>query len=88
MKVIFRPIGGLKESINLQKEFSSVKDMIDYVCEFIGDNAKRNDIYISYDYYDDRIGWEMYIVAVRELRDLDYCKEYGYPLPVGFCTFK
>lgn len=89
MKVIYRPQrGGLDEAMKEVKEFSTLKEMFEYLVENeqIGKHKpKLDDLYISYYGYDERIDWETYIVCDGSYYN---CKKYGCPQAIGYCTFK
>jgi hypothetical protein len=88
MKILYRPQrGGLAEAMKEVKKFSSVKEMTEYLVEYHGNAFDASDVYISYYGYDERIGWETYIVTVSRYYDEDYLEKYHCPQAIGFCTF-
>lgn len=88
MRILYRPQRGtLAEAMAEVKEFSSVKEMLEYLAEDHEKAFDISDVYISYYCYDERIEWETYIVMVTRYYEEDYLKEYQSPQAIGFCTF-
>ena len=88
MRILYRPQrGSLDEAMAELKEFSSVKEMLEYLVKEHEKAFDISDIYISYYGYDERIEWETYIVTVGRYYTEDYLKEYHSPQAIGFCTF-
>ena len=89
MKVLYRPQrGSLDDAMAEVKEFSSVKEMLEYLVKDHNRAFRINEIQISYYGRDDRIDWETYLVAVERYFEEDYLLEYHCPQAIGFCTFK
>ena len=89
MKVLYRPHRStLEESMAEVKEFSSIKELCEYLAEQCKGAFDVSDIYISYYCYDERIDWETYIVTVGRYGKVDYLKKYASPQAEGFCTIK
>lgn len=88
MRILYRPQRELlAEAMAELKEFSSVKEMLEYLVEAHEKAFEIRDIYISYYCYDERIEWETYIVTVGRYYTEDYLKKYHSPQAIGFCTF-
>lgn len=93
MKVLYRPQrGGLAEAMEELREFSSVEDMLAFLVDEHSINGKiafdKDEIYISYYCYDERINWVTYIVCVGRYFDEDNMEKYHCPQAIGYCTFK
>ena len=85
MRVLYRPQrGSLADAMAELKEFSNIKEMLEYLAQDHKKAFDVSDIYISYYCYDDRIDWETFIVTVARYRD----EEYSHPQAIGFCTMK
>jgi phosphate uptake regulator len=97
--MIYRPHrGGLRESLELAKEFKTEEEMKQFIYEsykkLLDDNTVLTpfdieDIVIKYDEKtdDNRCGWHdtMY-VCVKRFYNQDYIKEYGCPQCIGMCA--
>ena len=94
MKVLYRPQrGGLDESMEELKEFDTVEDLLNWLCEDsdIGWGKEMfavEDINFSYYCYDERIDWQTYIVTINKWGKEDYLEKYHRPQAIGFMTFK
>ena len=81
--IIYRPQRGLLvEAMAEKKEFSSIKEMLNYL---VKEHKKAFDIWdisITYYGYDERISWETFIVTVAKYRD----EIFEHPQAIGFCT--
>lgn len=89
MKVLYIPHRStLYEAMEELKEFSSLKEMCEYLAEQSKGAFSVSDIYISYYYYDERIDWETYIVTIGRYGKENYLKKYASPQAEGFCTIK
>ena len=91
MKVLYRPhrmCGTLEDSMADLKEFNTVEKMLDHIVKEDGGMLLKENIYISYYTFDDRINWETYIVAIGECFGVDYLQKYKCPQVIGFMTFK
>ena len=89
MSILYRPQRSLlAEAMAESKEFSSVKEMLEYIVEEHEKAFDISDIYISYYCYDERIEWETYILTVSRYYTENYLEKYHHPQAIGFCTFK
>ena len=85
MTILYRPHRGtLADAMAEVKEFSSIKEMREYLAQDHKNAFDISDIVISYYCYDDRIGWETFIVTVTRY----YNEKYTHPQSIGFCTMK
>lgn len=90
MKVVYRPQrGGLEESMREKKEFDSLKKMLEWLPTQQEQCGNKNafdirNLHISYYCYDERVGWETYIVTT----DRFYDAKFDRPIAIGFMTFK
>ena len=81
--IIYRPQRGLlSEAMAEKKEFSSIKEMLNYLVKEHKKAFDINDISITYYAYDERISWETFIVTVAKYRD----EIFEHPQAIGFCT--
>lgn len=89
MKILYRPQrGGLAEAMAEVKEFSTLKEMFEYIVKEGEEIYLRvpfgvSDLSIRYYCYDERIHWETYIVCTDRM----FNEKYDYPQAIGFCTF-
>lgn len=93
MKFLYRPHrGALADAMEELKEFDTYEEMLDYIQKehkIDGNFAfDKEEIYISYYGYDDRIDWETYIVTVGRYLNENYLEKYHTPQAIGFMTFK
>lgn len=95
--IIFRPHkGGLKESLEHKKEFSSEQEMKEYIFnqwKLSHDNIAPfsvEDIVISDDSVDDaRCGWhDTRYVCIKRYGSENYIELYGAPQCIGMCATK
>jgi hypothetical protein len=88
MRIFYRPQrGGLAESMAELQEFSSIKELFEYLVKDNNNAFDEDQVYISYYGCDHRIGWDTFIVTVERYFDENYLEKYGYPQAIGFCTF-
>lgn len=81
--IIYRPQRLLlDEAMAEKKEFSSIKEMLEYLVKEHKNAFGINDIFISYYCYDERISWETFIVTVAKYAD----EIFEHPQAIGFCT--
>ena len=86
-KVYYRPnCSTLADALVRQKGFPSIKEMAEYLAKEL--NIAKGDVYISYYCYDERIKQDTYIVTIERVGKENYCKKYGCPQAVGYCTMK
>ena len=93
MKILYRPHrGSLEESMECVKEFNTLEDMINWICEdseFCGKEMFRvEDINFSWYCYDERIDWQTFIVKTNKYGEENYLEKYHTPQAIGFMTFK
>ena len=89
MTIIFRPKKQLlADAMAESKEFNTVEDMLNYVCEYYEDAFRVEDIFISYGCYDDRLDWNTFDVTVGRYWGVNCLERYHYPQSIGYCTFK
>lgn len=69
--------GGLKESMETEKEFNSIEELKDHIESESDYSEKVDDIKFKYAKYDERTGWNTYLVLVKWELNIDY-------LPVGW----
>lgn len=91
MKVIYGEIhrGGANGlPTNFDKEFSSVKNMLDYLVDYHsidGTNAfEIRDIFVSYLGYDEEHDYEIYIVRIGKDKEHNYLREESFPKAIGY----
>lgn len=85
MTILYRPHRGtLADAMAEVKEFSSIKEMREYLVQDHKKAFAVSDIVISYYCYDDRIDWETFIVTVKRY----YNEKYTHPQAIGYCTMK
>lgn len=87
MKVIWRPLcGGKAEAREKQREFSSIKEMFDFLVEYWNDAFEISDLsvifYCSSSIVADK---ETYLAVSRSYDGLDVGNG---PVPVGFVEFE
>ena len=93
MKILYRPQkGSLVESMENVKEFGTVEELLNWLCEdseFCGKEMFAvEDINFSYYSYDERIDWQTFIVTTNRFGEEDYLEKYHSPQAIGFMTFK
>lgn len=90
MKILYRPHrGGLAEAMAEKKEFTTLKEMFEYIVkqqEKAFDVAPFiiKDLSIRYYGYDNRIDWDTFIICTDRM----FKEKYDYPQGIGFCAFK
>lgn len=81
--IIYRPQRSLlDEAMAEKKEFSSMKEMLEYLVKEHKKAFDIKDISITYYCYDERISWETFIVTVAKYAD----EIFEHPQAIGFCT--
>lgn len=89
MRVVYRPVGGgIAEAMGKSRDFSSIKEMFEFIIEQHGHAFELKDIYLSYYGYDYRIDWDTYIVTTSRYCNEDYIEKGICPQAVAYCTFK
>ena len=93
MKVLYRPhCETLTDAMELVKEFNTVEDMLNWICEDSEICGKEmiavEDINLSYYCYDERIDWQTFVVTVNKWGNENYLEKYHCPQGIGFMTFK
>lgn len=90
MKILYRPqCELLAEAMEKVKEFSSVKEMFDYIAKYWEESCDLapfsiDDLSMRYYGYDRRIDWETYLICTDRM----FNDKYKHPQAIGFCTFK
>lgn len=86
MTILYIPHGGgtIDEAMEEVEEFSSIKEMCEYLVQDRKNAFDVSDIVISYYGYDDRIDWETFIVTVTRY----YNEKFTHPQVIGYCTIK
>lgn len=90
MKILYRPhCGGLAEAMAEVKEFSTLKEMFEYIvkeAEELHDRAPFgiDDLSIRYCGYDRRIDWDTCLVCTDKM----FKQNYQTSQAIGFCAFK
>jgi hypothetical protein len=81
--IIYRPQRLLlDEAMAEKREFSSMKEMLEYLVKEHKKAFDIDDIFITYYAYDERISWETFIVTVSKYAD----EIFEHPQAIGFCT--
>ena len=93
MKVLYRPhCETLTDAMKLVKEFNTVEDMLNWICEDSEICGKEmiavEDINLSYYGYDERIDWQTFVVTVNKWGSENYLEKHHCPQGIGFMTFK
>lgn len=70
-KIMFRHHrGSLDDSMKTLKEFSTIKDLIDYLTDYVSENwlikPDTYNIVSRYYGYDNRVKWSTYIVYIKD----------------------
>ena len=89
MKIIYRPHRStLKQSIEEQREFSSIEFMFAYIAHQYNFAFSMHDIYISFYYCDERTKEHTFLISVRKYGKLNFLKKYKSPQAIGYCIFE
>lgn len=84
MKVLYRPqCGGLAEAMSKLKEFSSLKELLDYLIKEYKGAFNYDSIFVYYYCYDNRIDWDTYVICISEKCH----RKRLNPKGIGFLTF-
>ena len=92
MKILYRPQRStLAEAMQEVKQFNTMEDLIDYLVKvhIMNENKafRKEDIYIHYYCYDERINWQTYLVCVGKYFNENYLQKYHCPQAIGYLTF-
>lgn len=90
---LYRPHrGNLAEAIAQKKEFINKNEMFNYIANDYKGSINKEDLLIDEEIMaaeDSRIGWkDVRMVLTKRCGPVDYMKEYGQPVCVGYCAKK
>ena len=93
MKVYYCPKrGSLEEALKERRSFGLIEHALAYCCfyDFRANDCVMfgtDDIYVSYNSYDERIQQEIFLVCVGKYGKTNFLKEYGRPQAIGYLHF-